>query len=461
MLYGPRVLRAAITEGVQMMDAPTTPPTSRSAQSGSDAMIPDNLSFDEFLIRLYGTGADDARERYDAIAHQYGQIFGGEPTLFASAPGRVEIGGNHTDHNHGCVIAASVNLDAVAAAGPADDGVITVVSEGYARAVTVSCNELTVQESERGTTQALVRGIAARFREKGYTVAGFRACIRSQVAPGSGLSSSAAVEVLFGTILNALYNEGKIPPAEIAAIGQYAENVYFGKPCGLMDQVASAVGGIVTIDFGDPARPVIRRLSRSFAEFGVQVIVVHTGGSHADLTPEYAAVPAEMKAVAGAMGGEVCHDIPGEDALVQAIPGLRTSQGDRAILRAIHFLRETARVGDQVRALEEGNIAEFLLLVSASGRSSALWLQNCYVGAMPTEQGIMLALALTESYPGVCERGACRVHGGGFAGTMLALLPADLVAGYRRRMEYVFGPESVSVLTVRDTGAAVHRRGKP
>ena len=223
---------------------------------------PDNLPLEEFLTRLYGAGAEGARQRYEAIATHYGQLFGGEPALFASAPGRVEIGGNHTDHNHGCVIAASVNLDAVAAAGPADDDVITIVSEGYAHAVTVSCKELTVRESERGTTRALVRGIAARFREKGYKVAGFRACIRSQVAPGSGLSSSAAVEVLFGTILNALYNEGKIPPAEIAAIGQYAENVYFGKPCGLMDQVASAVGGIVTIDFGDPARPVIRRLQQ-------------------------------------------------------------------------------------------------------------------------------------------------------------------------------------------------------
>jgi galactokinase len=289
-------------------------------------------------------------------------------------------------------------------------------------------------------------------------VGGCRAYIRSQVAPGSGLSSSAAIEVLIGTILNALYNGGSIPPEEIAAIGQYAENEYFGKPCGLMDQVASAVGGIVTIDFRDPARPSIQRLRRSFTEFGLQVLVVHTGGSHADLTPEYAAVPAEMKAVAKALGGTVCRDIPGEDVLVRAIPSLRGALGDRAILRAIHFLRETDRVGAQVRSLEEGNIAEFLMHVSASGRSSALWLQNCYAGSMPSEQGIMLALALTEEYPGVRQRGACRVHGGGFAGTMLAILPGDLVTGYRERMEHVFGPGSVAVLTVRGTGAAVYER---
>jgi galactokinase len=451
-----------ITKGNTTMHALDLSPQSQPSHAGHDGLLPGNTSFSAFLRHLYGSGAEAARERYAAIAGQYLQHFGREPSHFISAPGRVEIGGNHTDHNHGCVIAASVNLDAVAAAGPTDDGVITIVSEGYARAVTVRCDDLTKQKGECGTTQALVRGIAARFREKGYRTGGCRAYISSQVAPGSGLSSSAAIEVLIGAVLNALYNEEKIPPEEIAAIGQYAENEYFGKPCGLMDQVASAVGGIVTIDFGDPARPLIQRLRRSFTEFGLQVLVVHTGGSHADLTPEYAAVPAEMKAVAHALGGSVCRDIANEDVLLRAIPALRKSLGDRAILRTIHFLRETARVGEQVRSLEAGNITEFLTHVSASGRSSALWLQNCYAGSMPAEQGIMLALALTEAYPGVRQRGACRVHGGGFAGTMLALLPEDLVAGYRERMEFVFGPGSVAVLTVRATGAAVHeRRSEP
>jgi galactokinase len=444
---------------MQALDPPAIP---QPSGTGHGKNLPVDAPFSAFLTRLYGSGADAARERYAAIAGEYLRRFGSESSLFASAPGRVEIGGNHTDHNYGCVIAASVNLDAVAAAGRTDDGVITIVSEGYGQAVSVRCDDPAKREDEHGTTQALVRGIAARFRAKGYRVGGCQAFIRSQVAPGSGLSSSAAIEVLIGTILNALYNGGSILPEEIAAIGQYAENEYFGKPCGLMDQVASAVGGIVTIDFRDPARPSIQRLQRSFTEFGLQVLVVHTGGSHADLTPEYAAVPAEMKAVAHALGGTVCRDIAGEDVLVRAIPTLRSALGDRAVLRAIHFLRETDRVGEQVRSLEEGNIAEFLMHVSASGRSSALWLQNCYAASMPSEQGIMLALALTEEFPGVRQRGACRVHGGGFAGTMLAILPADLVPGYRERMEYVFGPGSIAVLTVRGAGAAVYeRRSEP
>jgi galactokinase len=379
------------------------------------------------------------------------------PALFASAPGRVEVGGNHTDHNHGRVLAAAIDLDAIAAAAPMDDGLIVLTSEGYEHSVTVRCDEIAVKKEELGTTQALVRGIVARFNEKGYRTGGFRAHITSQVAPGSGLSSSAAVEVLVGTILNGLYNEGAVRPEELAAIGQYAENVYFGKPCGLMDQTASAVGGIVTIDFRDPAKPEIHQLRRSFGEFGLQVLVIHTGGSHADLTPEYAAVPSEMKDVARSLGGRVCRDIPDERALVAALPGLRATVGDRAVLRAIHFLRETARVEEQVRALEAGDIAGFLAGVIASGRSSALWLQNCYPTRTPAEQGIMLALALTEQYPGVAQRGGWRVHGGGFAGTMLAILPGDLVPGYRAAMEAVFGSGSVAVLTARRAGAVWFR----
>ncbi|CAG1769885.1 partial galactokinase, partial [uncultured bacterium] len=379
------------------------------------------------------------------------------PVLYASAPGRVEVGGNHTDHNHGSVLAAAIDLDAVAAAAPTSDRLITVTSEGYRDPVSLRCDDLAVKKGEHSTTLALVRGIVARFAEKGYRTGGFCAHITSQVAAGSGLSSSAAVEVLIGTILNGLFNDGAIRPEEIAAIGQYAENVYFGKPCGLMDQTASAVGGIVTIDFRDPAHPDIRQLRRSFGEFGLQVLVIHTGGSHADLTPEYAAVPAEMKAIAQALGGRVCRDIDGEQALVAALPGLRSVAGDRAVLRAIHFLRETARVGEQVRALEAGDIAGFLAGVTASGRSSALWLQNCYPSSAPSEQGIMLALALTEQYPGVAQRGAWRVHGGGFAGTMLAILPGDLVQGYRAAMEAVFGTGSVAVLTVRQAGAVSWR----
>ena len=414
--------------------------------------------FSRYLEELYPRNVRAAQERYAALEKHFIAAFGAPPAIFASAPGRVEVGGNHTDHNHGRVLAAAIDLDAIAAAAPMQDDRITISSEGYAQAVEVMCGDTAVKKAELGTTQALVRGIVARFREKGYRTGGFRAHITSQVAPGSGLSSSAAIEVLIGTILNALFNEGKISQEELAVIGQYAENVYFGKPCGLMDQTASAVGGIVAIDFRDPAKPDIHRVSRSFDEFGLQVLVIHTGGSHADLTPEYAAVPAEMKAVARALGGKVCRDIAGEQALVAALPSLRATVGDRAALRAIHFLRETARVQEQVHALEAGDSATFLAGVIASGRSSALWLQNCYAVSMPAEQGIMLALALTEQYPGVAQRGAWRVHGGGFAGTMLAILPGDVVPGYRAAMETVFGPGSVAVLTVRRPGAVFFKR---
>lgn len=414
-------------------------------------------SFAQYLERVYPGRTDAARARYSALEQTFRARYTDAPALYASAPGRVEVGGNHTDHNHGRVLAAAIDLDAIAAAAPAADDLITVTSEGYRDPVTLRCDDRAVKQSESGTTAALVRGIVARFVEKGYRTGGFRAHITSQVAAGSGLSSSAAVEVLIGTILNGLFNEGTIRPEELAAIGQYAENVYFGKPCGLMDQTASAVGGIVSIDFRDPVHPDIRQLSRSFGEFNLQVLVVHTGGSHADLTPEYAAVPAEMKAIARALGGSVCRDIGGEQALVAALPGLRSVAGDRAVLRAIHFLRETARVEEQVLALEAGDIAGFLTGVIASGRSSALWLQNCYPASVPAEQGIMLALALTEQYPGLAQRGAWRVHGGGFAGTMLAILPADLVQGYRAAMEAVFGAGSVAVLTARQAGAVSWR----
>jgi galactokinase len=427
-----------------------------SSPSSSPAGSAD--AFDRYLEELYPGNVPAARERYAALEKHFSAAHGLKPVCFASAPGRVEVGGNHTDHNHGCVLAAAINLDAIAAAAPADDGQITITSEGYARPVVVRCDDTAVKKEELGTTAALVRGIIARFREKGYRSGGFKAHITSQVAPGSGLSSSAAIEVLIGTVLNALYNDGKIRQEELAVIGQYAENVYFGKPCGLMDQTASAVGGIVTIDFRDPVRPDIHRLSRSFDEFGLRVLVIHTGGSHADLTPEYASVPAEMRAVAQAMGGKVCRDIAGEQALLAAVPSLRAALGDRAILRAIHFLRETARVQEQVRALESGDIRGFLQEVIASGRSSALWLQNCYAVSMPAEQGIMLALAVTEQYPGMAQRGAWRVHGGGFAGTMLAVLPADIVPGYRAAMETLFGQGSVAVLTVRHPGAVSFTR---
>lgn len=435
------------------MDIP--PVAARPVSPGKAALAEEKPGLQHFLKELYGDGAVGAEARYAAVQDRFVATFGHEPALFVSAPGRVEIGGNHTDHNNGRVITASVTLDLIGAAAKSDDNTITLWSEGYPNAFRVSLDTLRPAEDERVTTSALLRGIAGRCAEAGYTIGGFHAYVESQVKPGSGLSSSACIEMFIGSVLNALYNNGKIPVEELAAIGQYAENVYFGKPCGLMDQLACGVGGIVAIDFADPAHPGIERISYTLAKRDLQLAVVHTGGSHADLTGDYAAIPKEMRAVARALGGTVCRDIPDEATLLKAIPALRTSLGDRAVLRALHFMRECARADDQVHALKEGRVGDFLDLVNASGRSSAMVLQNSYPAKVPTEQGITLALTLTGSYLEKVGQGACRVHGGGFAGTILAILPGHAVEGYRTMIEGVFGKGSLCLLDIRPTGTAV------
>ena len=365
-----------------------------------------------------------------------------------SAPGRTEISGNHTDHQHGCVLAAAVNLETVAEVIVLDDPVIIIHSEGYAP-VEINLNDLNVHPEEANTTKALVRGVAAAFRQRGAELKGLLAKVRSTVLPGSGLSSSAAFEVLMGTIFNELFFGGKLSPVEIAQIAQYAENVYFGKPCGLMDQTASSVGGMVYIDFADPAKPVVEKLDFDFAKAGHALCIIDSGADHADLTDEYAAIPGELKQVCAFFGKEVLRDIP-EEAFFSALPELRHKVSDRAILRAIHFYQENKRVQRQAQALREGDFETFLRLVTESGRSSWMYLQNITPAGAIEHQDVAVALALCDTL--LQGRGAYRVHGGGFAGTVQAFVPLDMLDGFKTGTERVLGAGRCHVLSIRSQG---------
>ena len=369
-------------------------------------------------------------------------------SLFFSAPGRTEISGNHTDHQHGCVLAAAVNLETVAEVIVLDDPVIIIRSEGYAP-VEINLNDLNVHPEEANTTKALVRGVAAAFRQRGAELKGLLAKVRSTVLPGSGLSSSAAFEVLMGTILNELFFDGKLSPVAIAQIGQYAENVYFGKPCGLMDQTASSVGGMVYIDFADPARPIVEKLDFDFAKAGHALCIIDSGADHADLTDEYAAIPGELKQVSAFFGREVLRDIPEEDFFA-ALPELRHRVSDRAILRAIHFYQENKRVQRQAQALREGDFETFLRLVTESGRSSWMYLQNITPAGAIEHQDVAVALALCDTL--LQGRGAYRVHGGGFAGTVQAFVPLDMLDDFKTETERVLGKGKCHVLSIRSEG---------
>ncbi|MCP4309736.1 MAG: galactokinase [Bacteroidetes bacterium] len=389
--------------------------------------------------------------RYDELVRIYQEKFGKQELHYFSTPGRTEIGGNHTDHNHGRVLAGSINLDSVAIAAKSQSDQITVYSVGYDEPFLLSLGDLDVNESEFGTTTSLIRGIASRLKQLGYQIGGFNACITSDVLPGSGLSSSASIEVLIGNIFSSLFNNDGIDQETLALTGQYSENHYFGKPCGLMDQVACAMGGMVTIDFKDPQNPQIKRVDFDFDAQDHSLIVVDTGGTHADLTDDYAAVPTEMKSVAEALGGKVCRDIELED-LMAGIGGLRTEQGDRALLRALHFMGDNQRVVDQVQALENNDFKRFLQMITESGNSSYKRLQNIISPSNTREQGVALALALTENYLALINAGACRVHGGGFAGTIQIFLPNSAIQDYVTLMEKVFGAGSVHVLRIRPLG---------
>jgi galactokinase len=428
---------------------------------------------------LYGTdGVEDARRRYaslteEIIRDQAGWFpreefpeTAGDLRVFTAA-GRTELGGNHTDHNRGKVLAASIQLDSAAVAAPRKDKKVFFRSKGYPDvrvdlADPSGAPDLGVKESERGTTEALVRGIAAEFAARGTEVGGFTANAASTVLPGSGLSSSAAVEVLFGRIFDNLFGGGKRSAPELARIGQKAENLHFGKPCGLMDQTACASGGAVAIDFEDPDKPLIRQIGFDPASAGFALCVTDTRGSHADLTADYAAIPAEMKAVAAFFGKAVLRELDAGSVFDHAAE-IRKVTGDRALLRALHFFEENRRVDAMLARLEEMNAVSspgekqkvmeaFLDVVNQSGDSSWELLQNIYSPKNPENQGVSLALALTKDF--LSGAGACRVHGGGFAGTIQAYIPFDALNAYRSRMEAFFGSGSVTVLRIRPIGAA-------
>lgn len=369
-------------------------------------------------------------------------------TYCFSAPGRTEISGNHTDHQHGCVLAAAVNLETVAEVTLNGTDRICVRSEGYAP-VEIDLTDLAVHEEEKNSTAALIRGVAAALSKRGAKLQGFDAEVSSTVLPGSGLSSSAAFEVLIGTICNELFYDRKLSAVEIAQIGQYAENVYFGKPCGLMDQTASSVGGMVFIDFKDPAKPMVEKLDFDFAKAGHALCIIDSGADHADLTDEYAAIPGELKEVCRFFDKEVLRDIPEADFFA-ALPGLRHQVPDRAILRAIHFYQENERVQRQAQALREDDFDRFLRLVSESGRSSWMYLQNITPAGAIEHQDVAVALALCDTLLG--GRGAYRVHGGGFAGTVQAFVPMDMLEGFKTGIERVLGEGKCHVLSIRPQG---------
>lgn len=378
----------------------------------------------------------------------FSKAFGGEAERYFSAPGRTEISGNHTDHQRGRVLAGAVNLDTVAAVRVNGTSVIRVQSKGYPMCQ-VSLDALEPVEAEINSTPALIRGVAARFAQLGCKVGGFDAYCESTVLPGSGLSSSAAFEVLIGTIINHLFYDGRVSQPEIAQIGQYAENVFFGKPCGLMDQTASAVGGLVTIDFADKAHPDIRPVQFDFSTTGHALCIIDSRADHADLTDEYAAVPGEMKSICEYFGKDVVTEIPEED-FYAAIPALREKCGDRAVMRVIHEYNENRRVPQQVACLESGDFEGFLRLTKASGFSSWMYLQNVIPAGYVKQQAMAVALGLCEHY--LQGRGAYRVHGGGFAGTVQAFVPFDLLEAFRAGIDAALGEGACHVLSIRPQG---------
>ena len=384
---------------------------------------------------------------YESIKQSFAACFGRPARFLFSAPGRTELGGNHTDHQLGRVLAGAVSVDTLAAVAPNGERLIRIQSEGYPLC-TVSLDELEIRPQEFGSTLSLIRGVAARITQLGHRVHGFDAYVTSRVLPGSGLSSSAAFEVLLGTIINSLDTCG-LSAIEIAQIGQYAENVFFGKPCGLMDQMASSVGGIVTIDFADASRPVVEPLDFDFASCGHALCIVNSGADHADLTDEYAAIPREMKAVCAVFGKEHLREVD-EDAFYARLREVRAAAGDRAALRAMHFFEDNRRVALQVEALKAKDFSRFLDLVNESGRSSWLYLQNVVPTGSTRHQELALSLALAARL--LQGRGACRVHGGGFAGTIQAFVPLDLLDAFRSGMEAVLGEGSCQVLSIRPEG---------
>jgi len=408
--------------------------------------------YDLQLKQLYGNQAVEKQKiRYEnavlEFKNQFPQQINSDISVF-SAPGRTEIGGNHTDHQHGCVLAAAVNLDVIAVVSFHDDNMICVKSEGYPMD-NVCIDNLSVRENEKGTSAALIRGIAAQFSEMGAVIGGFNAYTTSDVVSGSGLSSSAAFEILIGTIINNKYFDKKSDAVRLAQIGQYAENVYYGKKSGLMDQMVSANGGLVFIDFKDTVNPEIQKHSVDLSQFGYEICITDTKGSHSDLTDDYVAVSSEMKQAADYFNCCYLREVA-EENFINSIPELRKTCSDRAVLRSLHFFEENRRAYQESVALQEGNMEYFLGLMKKSGSSSANLLQNLYSVNKPTEQAIPLAIAVSKKI--LNGEGAVRVHGGGFAGTIQAVVPANLVESYKAGMEKLFGKDCCYVLRIRPCG---------
>lgn len=399
---------------------------------------------------LYGDKYDrnDMDQRYESLLRRHEELFGvseDKVALFSTA-GRTELAGNHTDHNLGMVIAGTINLDTIAAVSLRDDSKVIVNSEGFPEVV-VDITDLEIKKEEENTTHALLRGIAKAFTDRGIKIGGWQANTTTRVLKGSGLSSSAAIEVLCAEIFNNLFNEDRLEPVELAKISQYAENVYFGKPSGLMDQIGCAQGGVVGIDFRDNKNPVLTPIAIDFEKFGYDLVIVDTKGNHADLTGEYAAVPVEMKEVAAFFGKSVLREVDYEE-FIDSLPLLREKiKNDRAILRAFHYFNENLRVKAMLDCLKEDDFDSYLYYVEESGNSSFKYLQNVYPAINVKEQGLSLALAVSEDF--IYGEGVCRVHGGGFAGTIQAYVPKDLTEDYIELIDSIFGPGSATVLAIR------------
>ena len=402
------------------------------------------------MADIYGKGNEKMQiERYLKAVDSFTELYGEKDNLMIfSAPGRTEICGNHTDHNLGKVVAGSVNLDVIAVVSVDNSDIIEIKSEGYP-VDCISLNDLSVKDEEANTSSSLIRGVAYRFSELGYKIGGFKAYTTSNVLKGSGLSSSAAYEVLIGTILNGAYNDTKVSAVEIAKIAQFAENVYFKKPCGLMDQMASSVGGIISIDFADENNPVVEKIDFDFSSTGYALCILDTGGNHADLTNEYASIPYEMKNVAKYFGKNVLREVKKEE-IISNIQPIREKFGDRAVLRALHFLDENENVDNLSQSLKNNDFDTFLKVNKKSGNSSFRFLQNVYANINPQEQGISLAIYIAESI--LKDKGAYRVHGGGFGGTTQNFVPEDMVSEFKEKAEQVFGKGKCHILNIRKYG---------
>ena len=412
----------------------------------------DTPEAEKLMEKLYGeAGAEENKKRYRSVAEGFKKTYGDGDILLFSSPGRTEISGNHTDHNNGKVLAGSINLDCVGAAAKNGTDTVRILSETFHQKFIISLKDLKPSKEMSGTID-LTKGLLQGFKERGYEIGGFDAFITSNVISAAGVSSSAAYEMLICSMLNTFFNDGKMDVVAYAHIGKYSENHFWNKASGLLDQMACAVGGLITIDFKEPEKPVVERIDFDFSAQDHSLIIVNTGKGHADLSADYSSVPEEMKRVAGYFGKSVCAEIKEQD-LIDNLPAVRKKAGDRSVMRAFHFFEENKRVEKEVEALKAGDFTTFLENITASGNSSWKWLQNVYTTANVQEQGISIALALTELFIAEKGKGACRIHGGGFAGVIMAMLPNDLVEEYTAYIEKALGAGNAYRMSIRPYGA--------